>query len=69
MEKLLIFTGREFIEINMEELKEAVLDYGQESWYDLVRESTSPTKYPCGVYFYKLMTGDFVETRKMLLVK
>ena len=27
------------------------------------------TNYPSGVYFYKLITDDFSETRKMVLVK
>ena len=44
----------------------------------LVNEKLAPStyevdwdasKYPSGVYFYKLVTGDFVEVKKMLLVK
>jgi hypothetical protein len=27
------------------------------------------TNYPSGVYLYKLTTGDFSESRKMILVK
>ena len=27
------------------------------------------TKYSSGIYFYKLQSGDFTLTRKMLLVK
>ncbi len=44
----------------------------------LVNEQLSPgtysvewdgTNYPSGVYFYKLITNDFTETRKMVLMK
>jgi flagellar hook assembly protein FlgD len=44
----------------------------------LVTEKLSPgvysvnwdgTDYPSGVYFYKLITGDYAETRKMVLIK
>jgi hypothetical protein len=44
----------------------------------LVNEKQSPgvyevafdgSKIPSGVYFYKLTTGDFSETKKMLLIK
>lgn len=27
------------------------------------------SNYPCGVYFYKLMAGDYRETRRMVLIK
>ena len=44
----------------------------------LVNEKLSPstyevvfdgTNYPSGVYFYTLRTSDFVDTKKMILVK
>jgi photosystem II stability/assembly factor-like uncharacterized protein len=44
----------------------------------LVNEGLSPgtyevewdaSNYPSGVYFYKLFTGDYMETRKMVLIK
>ena len=44
----------------------------------LVNEKQSPgtyevnwdgSAYPSGVYFYKLISGDFSETRKMLMIK
>ena len=46
--------SQKFIEINMEKLKDAVLIYGDDRWYDLVRESTSLTEYPCGVKISKI---------------
>jgi hypothetical protein len=27
------------------------------------------SNYPSGVYYYKLVSGDFVQTRKMVLLK
>jgi hypothetical protein len=27
------------------------------------------TNYSSGVYFYKLITGEFIETKKMVLIK
>jgi hypothetical protein len=27
------------------------------------------TNYPSGVYFYKMITNNFVETKKMVLIK
>jgi hypothetical protein len=29
----------------------------------------SAAKYSSGVYFYKLVSGDYVNTKKMILVK
>jgi len=27
------------------------------------------SNYPCGVYFYKFITNDYSETKKMVLIK
>jgi len=34
--------------------------------YEVVWDASS---YPSGVYFYKLITDDFINTRKMVLFK
>jgi hypothetical protein len=60
------------------DVKIAVYDVMGREVQTLVNESLKPGTYETtfagsqltsGVYFYKLITGDFVETKKMLLIK
>lgn len=58
--KLIIYDemGREIETLINEELKPGIYEA---EW--------DASNYPSGVYFYKLMTSEFTETRKMVLVK
>jgi len=58
--KLIVYDalGREVATLVNEELKAGSY---QVDWSD--------SNYPSGVYFYRLQAGDFIETKKMLLLK
>ena len=48
------------------EVKTLIEGYKTEGRYEVEFDATN---LPSGVYFYKLQAGDFVETKKMVLMK
>jgi hypothetical protein len=49
-----------------QEVATLVNEYKPSGDYELKFDATS---LPAGMYFYTLQTGDFVKTRKMVLIK
>jgi hypothetical protein len=43
-----------------------VNDYQQAGWYD---RTVDASRLPSGVYIYRIQAGDFVESRRMLLLR
>jgi hypothetical protein len=50
--------GREVTTLVNEQLKPGTYEVGWDA-----------TNYPSGVYFYKLMTDNFINTKRMVLIK
>jgi hypothetical protein len=48
------------------EVKELVNEFKQQGSYNV---SFNGANFSSGIYFYKLITDDFIETKKMILVK
>lgn len=60
--------------IYLEKVATLVDEYKPAGTYEVEFSTTggpaSSTKYPAsGIYFYRMQAGDFVQTRKMLLLK
>jgi hypothetical protein len=71
-------TNIKFSIVNSGDVKLVVYDIQGREVQTLVNESLKPGTYEAafdgsalnsGVYFYKLVTGNFTETKKMLLIK
>ncbi len=60
---LVKFTIYDVLGRELEKLKDNILNAGI---FELVWDAS---KYPSGVYFYKLEAGDFSMTKKMILIK
>jgi hypothetical protein len=60
------FVALNIYDILGNELKTLLNDYKQAGTYET---EFNASNLPSGVYFYRIISGNFLETRKMLLLK
>ena len=63
------FVSIKVYDVQGREVSTLVNEYKHAGSYDITFSSNSSVSLPSGIYFYKLVSGDFTEVKKMTLIK